>query len=68
MTLHNPDIVSGEPAPAKMLTAAGDGFSLNAAVAREDHQRDKLEGWCRYVSRGTIVLERLSIDGDVLVV
>ncbi len=33
-----------------------------------DHQRDKLERLCRYVSRGPIALERLSIDGDGLVV
>ncbi len=61
MTLHNPGAVSGESAQAKVLTAARDGFSLNAAVACEAHQRDKLERLCRYVSRGPIALERLSI-------
>ncbi len=68
MTLHSPVNLSGECAPAKALTAARDGFSLNAAVACEAHQRDKLERLCRYVSRGPIALERLSIDGDGLVV
>ncbi len=37
-------------------------------MACEAHQRDKLERLCRYVSRGPIALERLSIDGDGLVV
>ena len=32
------------------------------------HQREKLERVCRYVARGTITLERLSVDGDGLVV
>ena len=40
----------------------------SAAVACKDHERDKLEHLCRYVSRGPIALERLSIDGDGLVV
>ncbi len=68
MTLHSPGAVSGECAPAKTLTGARDGFSLNAAVVCEAHQRDKLERLCRYASRGPIALERLSIDGDGLVV
>ncbi len=68
MTLHSPGAVSGESALAKTLTAARDGFSLNAAVACDAHQRDKLERLCRYVSRGPIALERLSSDGDGLVV
>ena len=68
MTLHSPGAVSSESAPTKVLTAARDGFSQNAAVACEAHQRDKLERLCRYVSRGPIALERLSIDGDGLVV
>jgi len=68
MSLHSPGAVSGECAPAKTLTVARDGFSLNAAVACAAHQRDKLERLCRYVSRGPIALERLSIDGDGLVV
>jgi hypothetical protein len=68
LTLHNPGAVSGARESAKPLTAARDGFSLNAALACEDHQRDKLERLCRYVSRGPIALERLSVDGDGLVV
>jgi len=68
MTLHDPSAVSFEPVPAKALTTARDGFSLNAAVACETHQRDKLERLCRYVSRGPIALDRLSLDGDGLVV
>ena len=69
MTLQCPDVVSGERLlPVKPLTAARDGFSMNAAVVCEAHQRDKLERVCRYVSRGPIALERLTIDGDGLVV
>jgi hypothetical protein len=41
LTLHNPGVVSGARESAKPLTAARDGFSLNAALACEDHQRDK---------------------------
>jgi hypothetical protein len=54
--------------PVKPLTAARDGFSLNGAVACEAHQREKLERVCRYVARGPIALQRLSVDGDGLVV
>ncbi len=60
--------MSGEYLSVKPLTAARDGFSINAAVACEAHQREKLERLCRYVSRGPIALQRLSIDGDGLVV
>ena len=52
MTLRSPDAVSGEHLSTKPLTAARDGFSINAAVLCEAHQRDKLERVCRYVSRG----------------
>ena len=54
MTLHSPDALAGEQAPLK----ARDGFSLNAAVVCETHQRDKLEHLCqlhpgyRYVGFG----------------
>ncbi len=68
LTLHNPGAVSGARESDKPLTAARHGFSLNAALVCEDHQRDKLERLCRYVARGPIALERLSIDGDGLVV
>lgn len=68
MTLHTPGAVSSDAVAVKALTAARDGFSLNAAVACEAHQRGKLERICRYVSRPPIALERLSIDGDGLVV
>jgi len=54
LTLHNPAAVSDARESAKPLTAARDGFSLNSARVCEDHQRDKLERLCRYVSRGPI--------------
>ena len=68
MTLHSASAVARDGVAVKALTAARDGFSLNAAVACEDHQREKLERLCRYVCRGPIALERLSVDGDGLVV
>ena len=68
LTLHDPGAVSSARESTKPLTVARDGFSLNAALACKDHERDKLERLCRYVSRGRIALERLSIDGDGLVV
>ncbi|MDH3671344.1 MAG: transposase [Gammaproteobacteria bacterium] len=54
--------------PPKPFTAARDGFSLNAAVACKAGDRRKLERLCRYVARPAIALERLSRDGDGLVV
>ena len=50
------------------LTADHEGFSLNAAVACGAHERDKLERLCRYMARGPLSNERLSVDGDGLVV
>ena len=50
------------------LTASHDGFSLNAAVACGARERNKLERLCRYMARGPLSNERLSIDGDGLVV
>jgi len=50
------------------LTATRDGFSLNASVACRAEERKKLERLCRYVVRPPIALERLSRDGDGLVV
>jgi hypothetical protein len=44
-----------------------DGFSFNAAVACQPHQRQRLERLCRYVTRPAICLARLTtnIDGKV---
>jgi spore maturation protein CgeB len=44
------------------LTADHEGFSLNAAVACGAHERDKLERLCRYMARGPIAQDRLSVD------
>jgi hypothetical protein len=59
--------------PPKPLTASRDGFSLNCAVACEAHERAKQERVCRprewtVVARGSIAQDRLSVDGDELVV
>jgi hypothetical protein len=40
------------------------GFSLHAGVAARAEQRQKLERVCRYVSRGAVALERLSITAQ----
>lgn len=52
----------------KPFTATRDGFSPNAAVAYRAEERKKLERLCRYVARPPLALERLSRDGDGLVV
>lgn len=63
LTLHNP--VSTTPASiSKPFTVARDGFSLNAAVSCQAHQRSKLERLCRYVARPPLALERLSVTDD----
>jgi len=49
------------PVSRTPLTAARDGFSLNAAVACQARERRKLQRLCRYVSRGPIALERRTI-------
>ena len=41
---------------------------MNAAVACGVGEPDKLERLCRYMARGPLSNERLSIDGDGLVV
>ena len=69
MRLHDPLLaVQPSGASAKPFTIARDGFSLNCAVACEAHERAKLEKVCRYMARGPISEQRLSIDGDGLVV
>ena len=69
MRLHDP-LLAVEPSGArtKPLTTARDGFSLNCAVACEAHERAKLERVCRYMARGPIAQDHLSVDGDGLVV
>ena len=67
MTLHDPAMVK-QSTPSKPLTVSRDGFSLNAAVACRADDRRKLERVCRYLFRPPVALERLSLDGDGLVV
>jgi len=67
MTLHDPAMAM-DSAPSKPLTVSRDGFSLNAAVACRADDRRKLERVCRYLFRPPVALERLSLDGDGLVV
>ena len=70
LRLHTPGAALDGPGrePPKPFTAARDGFSLNAAVGCNAGERRKLERLCRYVARPAIALERLSRDGDGLVV
>ena len=68
MTLRSASAVARDGKRVKPLTAQRDGFSLNAAVACNMDQREKLERVCRYVARVPIALERLSVDGDGLMV
>ncbi len=49
MTLKNPHLTRSDTAP-KALTADQNGFSLNAAVACQPHERDRLERLCRYIT------------------
>jgi hypothetical protein len=67
MTLQDPALALNT-LPSKPFTVSRDGFSLNAAVACAADERRKLERVCRYLLRPAISLERLSIDGDGLVV
>jgi len=63
LTLRN--LLPSAPTRAsKPFTVARDGFSLNAAVSCQAHQRSKLERLCRYVSRPPLALERLSVTEE----
>ena len=69
MRLQHPLLATGPSAGRpKPSTTARDGFSLNGAVACQADDRAKLERVCRYMARGPIAQERLSVDGDGLVV
>jgi hypothetical protein len=68
LRLHTPGAVGESTQQPKPFTAEHGGFSLNAAVACKGGDRGKLERLCRYVARPAIALERLSRDGDGLVV
>ena len=68
LRLQAPGALGTATQETKRLTATRDGFSLNAAVACRAGERSKLERLCRYVARPPLALERLSRDGDGLVV
>ena len=68
LRLHTSGIALERLQSAKPFTAARDGFSLNAAVACKATERRRLERLCRYVARPAIACERLSRDGDGLMV
>ncbi len=61
--LRNP-VTTTPASTSKPFTVARDGFSLNAAVSCQAHQRTKLERLCRYVARPPLALERLSVTDD----
>jgi hypothetical protein len=52
------------PRPRSPLTAALDGFSLQAAVAFDAGETSRLERLCRYLTRPPLATERLSWNGD----
>jgi hypothetical protein len=60
--------MADEATLSKPFTAARDGFSINAAVGRAARERTKLERVGRYMARPPIAEQRLSVDGDGLVV
>ncbi|MFT5290576.1 MAG: hypothetical protein ACI82F_002651 [Planctomycetota bacterium] len=53
---------------ARPLCAQQDGFSLHAEVHVEAHDRVRLEHLCRYVARGPLAAERLSLSPEGQVV
>jgi len=59
LELKNPSFARPDTVP-NSLTADQNGFSLNAAVACQPHERDRLERLCRYITRPAICLNRLS--------
>ena len=63
LTLRNPASATSA-GTVKPFTVARDGFSLNAAVSGQAHQRNKLERLCRYVARPPLALERLSVTDE----
>jgi len=63
LTLRNP-VTTTPASTSKPFTVARDGFSLNAAVSCQAHQRAKLERLCRYVARPPLALERLSVTDN----
>ena len=64
LTLNNPALQRTQQAQPKPFTVDRDRFSLNAAVACQPHQRQRLERLCRYVTRPAICLERLSTTSN----
>jgi hypothetical protein len=59
-TLKNPALA--KPIAPKAFTINRDGFSLNAAVSCQPHQRQRIERLCRYITRPPVCLERLSVN------
>ena len=69
LRLHDPVLAVGaRGARTKPFSAARDGFSLNCALAGEVNERAKLERVWRHMARGPIAQQRLSVDGDGLVI
>lgn len=67
LTLRSESLIRTDTQP-KPFTVNRDGFSLNASVSCQTHQRDRLERLCRYITRAPLVLERLSTSstGEVV--
>lgn len=57
-----------KPRLSGYATASVNGFSLHAATSIKAHERDKLSALLRYVGRGSVSNERISLaeNGDIL--
>ncbi len=61
LTLRSDALVRSDTQP-KPFTVNRDGFSLNASVSCQPHQRARLERLCRYITRPPLALDRLSVQ------
>ncbi len=59
LTLRSDTLIRTDTQP-KPFTINQDGFSLNASVSCQPHQRDRLERLCRYITRPPLALDRLT--------
>ncbi len=67
LTLRSASLIRTDTKP-KPFTVNRDGFSLNAAVSCQPHQRERLERLCRYITRPPLALDRLTtqVSGQVV--
>ena len=61
LTLRSQSLIRTDTRP-KPFTVNRDGFSLNAAVSCQPHQRERLERLCRYITRPPLGLAFSLVD------